>query len=314
MTRAEMTPRLLLILTENHTMRPRPDVGDLVMFAVEAERAGIDGVMVSEHIVLGPSADAAGRPANPRDYAMPGNQDPATPWPSPVVLLSAIAAATERIRLVAGAIISPLRHPLALAKDLATLDRLSRGRLVVLPTVSWHRDEYAALGVPFDRRGDLLDEQLEIWSRAWSGSPVSYDGRHYTFGEVWVEPQPLRPGGPALWFGGSSVHRRLIDRIVRHGSGFNPLGQPDDAGMARLADALISAGRSPAEIEYVGGTRGTFTGPDGVADLDLALAGIPAQLARGFTTICVKPSQFSDETTRIGDFCRELVAKVSRLG
>lgn len=309
-----MAPRLLLILTENHTMRPRPDVGDLVDFAVQAEQAGIDGVMVSEHVVLGPSANAAGLPANPRDYALPGNQDPATPWPSPIVLLSAIAAATERIRLVAGAIISPLRHPLALAKDLATLDRLSRGRLIVLPTVSWHADEYAALGVPFGSRGDLLDEQLEIWSRAWAGSPVAFDGRHYRFGEVWVEPQPLRPGGPALWFGGSSVHRRLIDRIVRYGSGFNPLGQPDDAGLARLERALISAGRSPAEIEYVGGTRGIFTRPDGVADLDQALAGIPAQVARGFTTICVKPSQFIDDTARMGDFCRQLVARVASLG
>jgi probable F420-dependent oxidoreductase len=308
-----MTPKLLLILTENHTMRPTPDVGDLVTFAVEAERAGIDGVMVSEHVVLGPSADSAGRPANPRDYAMPGNQDPATPWPSPLVLLSAIAAATARIRLVAGAIISPLRHPLALAKDLATLDRLSQGRLVVLPTVSWHRDEYAALGIPFARRGDLLDEQLEIWSRAWAGSPVRYDGRNYRFGEVWLEPQPYRSGGPALWFGGSSVHERLVERIVRYGSGFNPLGQPDDAGLARLADGLISAGRSPAEIEYVGGIRGTFPSPGLPADLDQALAGMPAQLARGFSTICVKPSQFIDETARIGDFCRTLVAKAQNV-
>src|SRR5579862_9556360 len=71
-------PRLLLILTENWTMRPAPDVADLVRFAVEAEQAGIDGVMVSEHIVLGPSAGEAGLPVNPRDYALPGNQDPAT--------------------------------------------------------------------------------------------------------------------------------------------------------------------------------------------------------------------------------------------
>src|SRR5499425_1432061 len=168
-------------------MRPPPDVGDLVAFAVEAEQAGIDGVMVSEHIVLGPSANAGGLPANPRDYALPGNQDPATPWPSPVVLLSAIAAATTRIRLVAGALISPLRHPLTLAKELATLDRLSRGRLIVLPTVSWHRDEYEALGVPFGQRGDILDEQLQIWAKAWRGSPVSHDGNHYSFRNIWVE-------------------------------------------------------------------------------------------------------------------------------
>ncbi|HEX2320810.1 MAG TPA: LLM class flavin-dependent oxidoreductase, partial [Streptosporangiaceae bacterium] len=173
-----MPPRILLILTENHTMRPEPDVADLVGFAAAAERAGLDGVMVSEHVVLGPSADAAGRPANPRDYALPGNQDPATPWPSPWVLLSAIAAATQRIRVVAGALISPLRHPLLLAKDLATLDRLSVGRLVVQPTVSWHRDEYDALGIAFERRGEILDEQLDVWSRAWAGSPVSFEGTH----------------------------------------------------------------------------------------------------------------------------------------
>jgi probable F420-dependent oxidoreductase len=308
-----MPPRILLILTENHTMRPEPDVADLVGFAAAAERAGLDGVMVSEHVVLGPSADAAGRPANPRDYALPGNQDPATPWPSPLVLLSAIAAATQRIRLVAGALISPLRHPLVLAKDLATLDRLSAGRLVVQPTVSWHRDEYDALGIAFERRGDILDEQLEVWSRAWAGSPVSFDGTYYRCADVWIEPQPVTPSGPPLWFGGSSLHRRVIDRIVRYGSGFNPLGQPDDAGMASLERALISAGRSPAEIEYVGGTRGRFTRPDQVADLDEALAAIPALMTRGFTTICVKPSQFIDETAQMGDFCRELAAKTSRL-
>jgi probable F420-dependent oxidoreductase len=270
--------------------------------------------MVSEHVVLGPSADAAGLPANPRDYALPGNQDTATPWPSPLVLLSAIAAATDRIRLVAAALISPLRHPLVLAKDLATLDRLSGGRLVVQPTVSWHREEYDALGVPFARRGDILDEQLKIWSLAWAGSPVSFEGTHYRFADVWVQPQPLRTGGPPLWFGGSTVHQRVVQRIVRYGSGFNPLGQPDDAGMARLERALISAGRSPAEIEYVGGTRATFPGPDRVADLDQALAAIPALIARGFTTICVKPSQFLDDAAGIGGFCRELAGKTAGLG
>jgi probable F420-dependent oxidoreductase len=304
-------PRLLLILTENWTMRPTPDVADLVRFAVEAEAAGIDGVMVSEHIVLGPSADEAGLPANPRDYALPGNQDPATPWPSPLVLLSAVAAATSTIRLVAGALISPLRHPLASAKDLATLDRLSGGRLVVQPTVSWHRDEYDALGVPFGRRGEILDEQLEVWAKAWGGSPVTHEGNHFSFGPVWVEPQPVRPGGPALWFGGSALHPRLIARLVRYGSGFNPLGAPDEAGLARLSDALAAAGRGPGDLEYVGGTRGTFAGPDGVADLERALASIPGQLARGFTTFCVKPSQFIDESAQIGAFCRELAERVA---
>jgi probable F420-dependent oxidoreductase len=304
--------RIVLILTENWTMRPTPDVADLVQFAVEAERAGLDAVMVSEHVVLGPSSAEKGLPENPRDYALPGNQDPATPWPSPLVLLSAIAAATSWVRLVASALISPLRHPLASAKDLATLDRLSGGRLVVQPTVSWHRDEYAALGVPFAERGAILDEQLAIWARAWRGSPVEYGGERYSFGPIWMEPQPARTGGPALWFGGSSLHPRLIARLVRYGSGFNPLGPAGD--LAPLAAAMTAAGRRPDELEYVGGTRGMFPGPDEVADLDQALSAVPAQLARGFTTICVKPSQFIDETAAIGAFCRSLAARAAAFG
>ena len=159
-----------------------------------AEAVGVDGVMVSDHVVLGPSSNESGEPLNLRDYAMPGNQDPATPWPSPYVLLAAIAARTTTLRLVLGAIISPIRHPLVTAKDLGTLDLLSRGRLVVLPTVSWHRDEYAALGVDFTRRGAILDEQLEIWRRVWTGSPVAFHGRHYDFDDVWVEPQGVSTG------------------------------------------------------------------------------------------------------------------------
>lgn len=94
------------------------------------------------------------------------------------------------------------------------------------PTVSWHRDEYDALGVPFTERGAILDEQLEVWAKAWRGSPVNHDGERYSFGPIWMEPQPARTGGPPLWFGGS------------------------------------------------------FPGPDGVADLDQALAAVPAQVAR----------------------------------
>ena len=143
--------KLVLVLSENWTLTPPRDLRGLVEMAVVAEDAGFDAVMVSEHIVLGPSAGAEGIMGNPRDYAMPGNQDPAMPWPSSLVLLSAIAAATTRMRLAACAVIAPLRHPLLLARELGTLDLLSEGRLVVQPTVSWHRDEYEALGVPFSQ-------------------------------------------------------------------------------------------------------------------------------------------------------------------
>jgi probable F420-dependent oxidoreductase len=306
-------PRVVLVLSENWTLVSPRDLRALVRMAVEAEAAGVDGVMVSEHVVLGPGADAEGLPANPREYALPGNQDPATPWPSSIVLLSAIAAATTRLRLIAGAIIAPLRHPLLLAKELATLDLLSEGRLVVQPTVSWHRPEYEALGVDFRARGRLLDEHLAAWRVLWRDTPASFAGRHYAFSEVFLEPKPHRPGGPTVWLGGSSLHDRLLRRLVAYGHGFNPLGAPAPGELERLAAALRAAGRDPAEVELVGGTRAVLPDSDGVADLDGALASVPDQLRRGFRTFCVKPSQFTDDPQQVGSLCREVVARVRAL-
>ena len=306
-------PKLILILSENWTLTSSRDLRSIIRFAVQAEDAGFDAVMISEHVALGPDAGADGLPSNPRDYALPGNQDPATPWPSSLVLLSAIASATSRLRLVAGAVIPPLRHPLLLAKDLATLDLLSEGRLVVQPTVSWHRSEYDALGVPFRSRGALLDEHLAAWDVLWRDAPASFDGTHYRFHDVFLEPKPYRPEGPTLWFGGSSLHDRLVERIVAHGDGFNPLGRPGPHDLARLEEAMAAAGRSIDELEMVGGTRGVFPDPSSVADLEQALSAIPEQIDAGFTSICIKPSQFIDDAERMSAFCREVVERVSAL-
>jgi probable F420-dependent oxidoreductase len=308
-----MSVRLVHVLSENWTLTQPRDLRALVGMAQEAEDAGFDAVMVSEHVVLGPGADADGLMPNPRDYALPGNQDPATPWPSSIVLLSAIAAATTTLRLAASAIIAPLRHPLLLAKDLATLDLLSEGRLVVQPTVGWHEPEHAALGVPFADRGALLDEHLAAWRAAWGPSPASFAGEHYRFEDVWLEPKPFREDGVRLWLGSSTLHDRLLRRLVEYGHGWNPLGRPTDEDVARLRTALAEAGRDPADIELVGGTRGRFPDADSVADLDEALATIPSQIDRGFTSICIKPSQFLDDLSRHAEWCREVVAKVTAL-
>ena len=308
-----MSVRLVHVLSENWTLTQPRDLRALVGMAQEAEDAGFDAVMVSEHVVLGPGADAGGLMPNPRDYALPGNQDPATPWPSSIVLLSAIAGATTTLRLAASAIIAPLRHPLLLAKDLATLDLLSEGRLVVQPTVGWHQPEHAALGVPFAGRGALLDEHLAAWRAAWGPSPASFAGENYCFEDVWLEPKPFREDGVRLWLGSSTLHDRLLRRLVEYGHGWNPLGRPTDEDLARLRTALAEAGRDPAEIELVGGTRGRFPDTDSVADLDEALATIPSQIDRGFTSICIKPSQFLDDPSRHAEWCRKVVAKVTAL-
>ncbi|MGH2640680.1 MAG: TIGR03619 family F420-dependent LLM class oxidoreductase [Actinomycetota bacterium] len=303
--------RLVCILSENHTLVPPRDLGGLVRMAVDAERAGFDAVMVSEHVVLGRGSDADGRQANPRDYALPGNQDPRTPWPSSLLLLAAVAAVTDRIRLVAGAVIPPLRHPLLLAKELATLDVLSAGRLVVQPTVSWHRAEYEALGVPFETRGERLDEHLAAWETLWRPGPATFRGQHYRFEEVYLEPKPFRTDGPRLWFGGRRLHDAMLRRLVRYGHGFNPLGRPSDDDLDRLRESMAAAGRDLDQLELVGGTRGRFPDADGVADLDDALDAIPGQVERGFTTICVKPSQFTDDPGEIPSLFERIVERVA---
>jgi probable F420-dependent oxidoreductase len=300
---------MLLILSENWTLTSGRDLPTLVRWAREAEDAGFDAVMISEHVVLGPDAGARGVMGNPRGYALPGNQDPYTAWPNSLMLLSAIAPVTSRIRLVAGAILAPLRHPLLLARELGTLDLLSEGRLVVQPTVSWSRDEYAALGVPFERRGRILDEQLEILDLLWRRSPLSHHGESFDFEDVYLEPKAYRPDGPRMWFGGQKMHDRLLERLVRYGHGFHPLGEPSADDISTLHAGLVAAGRAPEEVELIGGTRAVFPDDDSCADLGAAMADIPAQIERGFTTFCVKPSQFTDDPDGVAALCREVMRR-----
>ncbi len=304
---------MVSVLTENWTLTDPRDLRALVRMAQEAEDAGFDMVMVSDHVVMGPSAGSVGRMENPRDYAMPGNQDPATAWPSSLVLLAAIAAATTRIRIGAVALIAPLRHPLALAKDLATLDLLSEGRLVVQPTVSWHEEEYSALSVDFRSRGRILDEHLQIWRRVWQSSPTSFAGEYFTFNDVYVEPKPNTPAGPQLWFGGQGVSDPIIRRLADYGNGYHPLGRIDNDHIQSLRQSLEAYGRTPEEFELVGGTRVDFPSPDACAPLEPALEEIPRQMALGLGTFCIKPSIFIDNPKAHASFCRDVVARLGQL-
>lgn len=307
------SPQILLILTENETIVDRHDLATLVDWAVLAEEVGVGGVMLSDHLTLGPGAGALGREPNPRAYAMPGNQDPETPWPDSIVLASAIAARTSTLRLFLGAIIAPLRHPVQLAKQLASLDVLSAGRLIVQPTVSWHRDEYEHLGVSFEDRGRILDEHLAIWTRVWRDSPASFAGDFFAFDDLYLEPKPARPGGPELWFGGQRLSEPIARRLVEHGSGFHPLGEPAPEELDEIRRRFAAAGRDFDELEKVGGIRAVFPDDDSPSSLADGLASIPPQIERGYTTFCVKPNQFIDTAAEFEPFVRELVAAFDEL-
>lgn len=303
----------MVILTENHTLVPPGDLVGLVEMAVAAERAGADAVMLSDHVCLGPEAGAQGRTLNPREYAAPGNQDPATEWPSSIVMAAAVASATSTIRIALAALITPLRNPVVLAKDLATLDRLSQGRLVVQPTVSWSVEEYRAVGIPFERRGRILDDGLAAMQALWASTPASHHGEFFEFSDVYCEPSPLDPGGPTLWFGGQHMHPALLRRLVQHGSGFHPFGSPTGDDLAKLAEAMRAGGRSMADLELIGGTRARFAGPNDCADLDEAMASFEDQVADGYTTFCMKPSQHTDDPAAVEGLVSQMTARLERL-
>ena len=134
--------------------------------------------------------------------------------------------------MIGAAIIAPLRHPLLLAHQLATLDLLAEGRLVVQPTVSWHREEYEALGCRSSTRGEILDEHLAAFIELWRASPASFDGDFFSFHDVYLEPKPFRPDGPRMWFGGmlgGAVDRAAAGRLRPRLSPLRPADRRRDA-------------------------------------------------------------------------------------
>ena len=147
----------------------------------------------------------------------------------------------------------------------------------------------------------------------WSSTPASHRGEYFEFSDVYCEPSPLRPTGPTLWFGGQWMHPALRRRLVEHGSGFHPFGAPNDDDLRALATAMTAAGRSITELEMIGGTRARFTGTDDVADLDDAMRDIADQVAAGYTTFCMKPSQHTDDIGEVGGLCRRMVDHLARL-
>ncbi len=306
-------PKILLLLSENWTLTDGQSLGDLVDWAVMAENAGVWGVMISEHICLGASAGEKGRESNERAYMAPGNQDPATPWPSSLLLNAAIASRTSTIRIANCAIIAPLRHPVDLAKQLATLDCLSDGRLIVQPTVSWHKDEYNCLGVDFHRRGKMLDEHLAAWKLLWEDSPASFYGQFYQFEDCFCDPKPVRAGGPELWFGGQSLNAALRRRLKSYGAGFHPFGLPSDEDLESLRRCLGEADKDYESFPKIGGIQANFTSDDAPASLRESIPSIYPQLEKGFETICVKPNQFIDSADEMQDFLGELVESFDSL-
>jgi probable F420-dependent oxidoreductase len=191
-----------------------PQAGDqaspdaIMHHALRAEALGLSDVWVSEHIIV------------PKDAAYP----PSPVFYDPVVVLSWVAAVTKRVRLGTSVLVLPMRHPLPLAKELGTLQSLSKGRLILGAGVGWLEAEFAALGVPFRERGRRMDEGIAMMRAVWNDDPVSFRANFIDakIDGMRMLPQPSHP--IPIWIGGTAD--RQIARAVKldgwHGSRQSP--------------------------------------------------------------------------------------------
>ena len=222
--------------------------------AKAADAAGINRLIVSDHVVFGENLEAY---ANAETGGIEGGKQPTGPdgvWLEPLTVLSVVAGMTQRVRLGTGILLAALRRPAVLAKATATLDVLSGGRLDLGVGVGWQREEYEAAGLSFDGRGKLLDESLAVCQTLWRDVPASFSGEYLSFSKIYCVPQPLQAGGVPLWISGT-LNPRVLKRIVRFGSGWIPWG-PDiatvESGVARVHEALQAAGRQTEGFRRAG--------------------------------------------------------------
>jgi probable F420-dependent oxidoreductase len=229
----------------------QPD--NLVKMTVTAEQLRYSSVFVTDHVVL-PASMAKSVYPYAADGHFPGGAD--QDYLEPLAMMAYLARATSKIRLGTSVLVVPYRHPLLAAKMLATIDLLSRGRVILGAGVGWLREEFEALGSPpFEARGEVTDEALRLMRLAWTMNPVAFEGRHYVVGDVFALPKPVQKGGIPIWIGGHTD--AAVRRAGRLGDGWHPIALrppgnllPDEFAtkVTLLHAAAREAGRDPADI------------------------------------------------------------------
>jgi probable F420-dependent oxidoreductase len=229
---------------------------NLATIARRGDELGYHFVLFGDHIVV------------PRQIASPYPYTESGEFPGSasgvameqLTVLAFLAGQTQSIRLVTSVIIVPHRNPLVAAKVLATLDVLSKGRLVVGVGVGWMREEFEALGLPpFDERGAVTDEYIRAFKELWTSDNPSFEGKYCRFSNISFLPKPVQKPHPPIWVGGES--RRALRRTAELGNGWYPisvnpqfpLGEPEQlaARLQRLAALANEVGRDPAEIDVI---------------------------------------------------------------
>jgi probable F420-dependent oxidoreductase len=240
------------------------------------EEAGYDEIDMFDHITMG--HPAGGRPSGP--------YPPQMPLLEAFVTLGAIAAVTRRVGLGTEVLVLPQRQPTLVAKQVATLDILSGGRVRLGCGVGWQESEYESLGVPFAERGRRMEECLRLLRLYWTEPSVTFHGRYYTVEAMAMDPKPVQSGGPPIWLGGGS--EAALRRIGRLGDGWLAGGgeRPETVRerLAVIRRAAEQAGRDPDAI----GLQVQLGDP---RDPDALAARAAAFRAAGFTWGAVNMTQ-----------------------
>ena len=268
----------------------------LTHLATTAERVGIESIWTIEHVVI-PVGYRSTYPYDPSGKIPAPDQ---LPIPDPFVWLAYAAAVTKKLRLATGIVILPQRHPLYVAKEVASLDVLSGGRVILGIGVGWLEEEFQALGIPFAERAARTAEMVRAMRSLWKDEAEPFQGKFYRWPKVESHPKPVqKPGVPIVVGGHTELAAR---RAARYGDGFFP-GVAEDAKLkdilAIMADECRKLGRDPKTIEISAGRA--------APDLD----GVKRLRDLGVSRFMVPPPAFDPEGITQGlEKLGELIARL----
>lgn len=278
---------------------------DLVQIA---DASGIDLVTLTDHLAF--SENITNYPHGKFNFSTN------TPFYEPITVLAAVAARTQRIRLSTSILLGPLRPSLLLAKQLATLDVLSHGRVEIGLGAGWQKEEFDACDVPFEGRFGLMLEQADAMRVLWRDAPASYHGRYVHFDGLYCLPPPVQPGGIPILFG-LSAGERSFERIAAHGDGWIPI-ERDAATLSshitQLRAAMASRGRDPERLVVRVMPEGTTSvamasiAEHGPLSLERTAERIPDLLRAGVTQLEFHPAVWVDGPKQFPRFIEQLVA------
>ena len=217
----------------------------MVDFARAAEQAGVESVWTFEHVMVPENYESK----YPYDSSGKMGASPETPFLDPLIALTTIAQATSTIRLGTGVNILSQANPLLLAKQVASLDGVSNGRFMLGAGIGWLREEFSAMGVPFEKRGARFDDYVQAMRKVWSGDMVEHHSEFINWSGFKSYPLPVQNPFPVIMGGASG---RIYQRIAKYGNGwYAPTRSPDDLvpRLGELKKVCADEGRDYSELE-----------------------------------------------------------------